>query len=230
MKKLIISLALMSLSVVSARAASAPIYTGVSGGWFKNRGVESWGGGAHVGFELAEKRPELHQGLELEVWGLQGRGHASESSEPFIFEDEGAIGQAVRTSNRSVKLTQVPVMVNYRVWGKANESSSMTWYAGAGIGCQWARSKDRLTESFVMDPGGPVSINPYSKNHNHALLTGQLFAGLGYEFSDALSATLGARVLMTKRQTWSGSNAETVAPVRTGVCQLGVELGLNYAY
>ncbi len=219
---------------MAASVASAHVYTGVSGGYFKSHDVESWGGGVHVGYDFVEKTAFFHQGIELEIWGLSGRGHASESGPTTD-------GLFTLTNKSTLKLTQVPVMINYRLWGKFDSCLPVTWYAGAGVGFQWMRAKNHVVSS-LKDTGGapqdvcaiisetPATCSPvYDKTRNQTVFTGQLFAGLGYDITDALSATVGTRIFMSQSHTWDDGRI-VGSPVHMGPFQVGMELGLNYAY
>lgn len=221
---------------MAASVASAHVYTGVSGGYFKSHDVESWGGGVHAGYDFSAKTASFHQGIELEICGLSGRGHATESGS---MPKDGKI--FFLTNKSTLKLTQVPVMINYRLWGKFDQSLPITWYAGAGVGFQWMRAKNHVVSS-LKDTGGtpadvcatisstPATCSPvYDKTRNQTIFTGQLFAGLGYDMTDALSATVGTRIFMSQSHTWDDGRI-VGSPVHMGPFQVGVELGLNYAY
>ncbi len=234
----------LSLLFISNLYAS-PYYGGVSGGWFKTRDIESWGGGAYLGYEVSQKnqKPDCtHLGLELELMGIYGD---NQQDEIYNFSaNEALVGGFHEINYQKVEFTQIPAFINLRFWSPLSESAKFSWYAGLGVGSKWTESKNHIYFKLIDPTGTPVPLadNPSNEKkvdntikNSRWRFVGQLFAGLGYKMDMNWSINVGVRALFSPKEHWQGPPPTKNSPfkgisTKTSVVQLGVDLGLNYSF
>lgn len=236
MKKILLLTALVG--AISTQAT--PYYTGLTGGWFKSGDVESWGGNAYVGYEFTQNPELVHAGVEFEIGFLDGDAkHSGRFSVPNEAAYNPVAGWST-TTNHKVDFTQIPLMVNCRLWGHFMKDCPLAWYAGAGLGVEWQDSKDHRSFSLYNATGVAVPIPaalanefaPRTKKDRSWKFAGQVFAGLGYMFHPQWCVHGGIRARLIDSHTWGNYNDRIFdsANIHTDSLQLGGELGLTYNF
>lgn len=153
-------LTLALLSIASAVSAQAVIVAGAAAGYLNDSKVGYYT--TRVGYQFNSTGTTAHV-LELEV------GYSKDS-------DSG------------VKITLVPVTLNYR----AEIPTTDNWgvYLGAGLG------------------QGNVKVRYWSFNGSDWTLVGQAFGGVSFKLSDSAKLTLGARYVSFDNVDFLGSSIE----------------------
>ncbi len=193
-KNLLITSALL-LSGAAIVSANTQYYTGASALAGKSGDFATFGGAAHVGYRVTEK-----VGAEFEAGFLHG-------SDKKTFEELDAGIVTLIDAKAKVKMNRVPLMINARFM---DSMGSFNYYVGAGIGAEILHATYTIAGIDGKD------------THSQVKFSGQVFAGVGYAFTEQLSAGLGARCLMSQKLHFKGFKTSAFTPM--------AEVSLNYAF
>lgn len=231
---------IIGIGLLVSLNAFAVYYSGISAGFFNSGDLKTWGGGGHAGYVLSESNL-FSSGVELEILALHGHAYSQNAASNYY--KLGALSVKGDSFVRSAKLslTQIPIMINYRLWGKAIDHLPIEWYAGVGLGFQWMKSHYHAELNGLDAFGQPipnpcaVTMTPncrklYDRHQTDLLLVCQLFAGVAYQFNEKFTINLGTRLMASKGKTWQEPTGKLPCEINTGTFQLGLELGLNYQF
>jgi len=197
--------------------ASAP-YAHLNLSMGKTGDFHNYGGGVHLGYRI---NPSLstptYSSFELDIQYLDGNQSRS------ALEEEAIGDETLEVENRlKVYITQVPVLFNYK-YNALIANSKLSWYAGAGLGMCLVKSKVIQSTSI---PSIENLTESDTNSHTTAFLMGQLFGGLSYALTDALSIQAGAKIMNMKKMVFRLGNQS----LSTKSFQTAVELGLTYSW
>jgi hypothetical protein len=244
MKKILFLSAFISASL----AASAHMYTGVSGGYFKNDDFKGGMGGLCLGYSLGHLEPNITHGLEFEVMAGELTGKTSES---FSGTKDGSVGTS--SNFNKVRVMPVPLMINYRINMALDQDKLWNLSLGLGAGAQYLDFKWTNTRALLTN-GNPVSTTEAGDKaaweivfkSNNPIVTekrdswaavGNFFAELDCHLTQNLSLGVRLRALLnSKKEEFSSkypinaaSKSVIPATVKWGNFQYGIEAVLNYA-
>jgi len=181
----------------------------------KTGDFHNYGGGVHLGYRI---NPSLstpsHSSFELDIQYLDGNQSRSSMLKSEIDGEKAPIENRLK-----VQLIQVPIFFNYK-YNALIANSNLSWYAGAGLGMGLIKSKVIQSTSFKDLTGSDTD------SHTTAFLMGQLFGGLSYALTDALSIQAGAKIMNMKKMVFRMGNQS----LSTKSFQTAVELGLTYSW
>jgi len=212
-------------------------YVGAGAIYGRSGDLHGWGGSGRVGYFFSGKHA-----IELELNGWEEKGHANgifgPTSNPAVMG--GTLGLV--TASRTAKLNQWALMFNYRYHGQFSDficsdscwTDKMLYYFGGGIGIDFARTKDTYFQIFSeqADPTQTQVLANYSNRKSHTEFAAQLFAGLGYAFTDCLSFNVGARAFFTDAFVYRDTSSifSDITPLKASSTHLIVDLGLAYRF
>ena len=121
----------------------------------------------------------------------------------------GSDKKTVKGIKAKVKMNRVPLMINARFM---DSMGSFNYYVGAGLGAEILH----MTFTATKDAEHGKETDSQVK------FAGQVFAGVGYAFTEQLSAALGARCLISEKYHVEGFKTSAFTPM--------AEVALNYAF